>query len=67
MALGYDDRLRVRSERGTLQVRCSWGVDWGEKGYGWLPYRYVEAELAVDFWTLLRPDWLHSEEFKRPF
>jgi C1A family cysteine protease len=66
VALGYDDRRRVRSERGALRVRCSWGADWGEDGYGWLPYRYVEEQLAVDFWTLLRPDWLGSGEFKQP-
>jgi C1A family cysteine protease len=66
VALGYDDGVRVRSERGALRVRCSWGADWGEEGHGWLPYRYVEEQLAVDFWTLLRPDWLGSEEFKQP-
>jgi C1A family cysteine protease len=27
-------------------------VGWGDKGYGWLPYDYVEAGLAVDFWSL---------------
>jgi C1A family cysteine protease len=66
VALGYDDRLRVHSERGALRVRNSWGTDWGDEGYGWLPYRYVEEQLAVDFWTLLRPDWLGSAEFKQP-
>jgi C1A family cysteine protease len=66
VALGYDDRLRIRSEKGALLVRLSWGADWGEDGYGWLPYRYVEQELAADFWTLLRPDWLNSEEFHQP-
>jgi C1A family cysteine protease len=66
VALGYDDGLRIRSEKGALLVRSSWGAEWGEEGFGWLPYRYVEEELAVDFWTLLRPDWLGSGEFKHP-
>ncbi len=66
VAVGYDDARRVRSTKGALRVRMSWGEDWGEGGYGWLPYAYVERGLAVDFWTLLRPDWLASGEFLRP-
>jgi C1A family cysteine protease len=67
VAVGYDDRQRVSSERGALRVLLPWGDDWGENGYGWLPYRYVFDNLAADFWTLLRPDWLASGEFLNPF
>jgi C1A family cysteine protease len=66
VALGYNDKLRVRSEKGALLIRNSWGAEWGEEGHGWLPYRYVEQQLAADFWTLLRPDWLGSDEFFQP-
>jgi C1A family cysteine protease len=65
-AVGYDDRLRIRSDRGALLVRNSWGPDWGEDGYGWLPYAYVTERLAIDFWTLLKPSWLKSGEFELP-
>lgn len=43
-----------------------WGEAWGESGYGWLPYAYVTAGLAIDFWTLVWPEWLASGEFQRP-
>lgn len=66
LAVGYDDRLRIRSDKGALLVRNSWGGDWGEAGYGWLPYAYVREGLAVDLWTIVRPDWLESGEFRRP-
>ncbi len=66
VAVGYDDRLRIRSDKGALLVRNSWGPGWGESGYGWLPYSYVEQRLAVDFWTLMKPTWLRSGEFEMP-
>jgi C1A family cysteine protease len=66
IAVGYDDSRRIRSTKGALRVRTNWGRQWGEAGYGWLPYAYVEEGLAVDFWTMLRPDWLASGEFSRP-
>ncbi len=66
MALGYDDNLRFRSVRGALLVRNSWGPQWGDQGYGWLPYRYVREQLANDFWTIVDPEWLASGEFRNP-
>jgi C1A family cysteine protease len=65
LAAGYDDRW-LRGSRGALLVRSSWGAQWGEEGYGWLPYAYVEEQLAVDFWTLVHPDWIASGEFDTP-
>jgi C1A family cysteine protease len=64
MAIGYDDVRVIRSTRGALLVRNSWGSDWGEGGYGWLPDAYVKEQLAVDFWTFLKRDWLDSGEFE---
>ena len=65
VAVGYDDR-RISSTKGALQIRNSWWRDWGDHGYGWLPYAYVEEQLAVDFWTVLGDEWLDSDEFTRP-
>jgi C1A family cysteine protease len=66
VAVGYDDKRRIRSTKGALLVRNSWGEGWGEGGYGWLPYAYVEGGLAVDIWTLLNTEWLGSGEFEHP-
>jgi C1A family cysteine protease len=66
LTIGYDDDRRIRSTKGALLIRNSWGTGWGDQGYGWLPYAYVEEGLATDFWTLLLPEWLDSGEFTRP-
>ncbi len=65
VAVGYDDQ-RLSSTKGALKFRNSWGSEWGENGYGWLPYAYVEEQLAVDFWTIVSDEWLDADELLRP-
>lgn len=64
--VGYDDAYRIRSQKGALLVRATFGGAWGAEGFGYLPYRYVEEFGACDFWTLVKPEWLKSREFEQP-
>ncbi len=45
--IGYD------LDKNHVIFKNSWGADWGDKGYGYLPFDYIlNNNLASDFWTL---------------
>jgi C1A family cysteine protease len=69
VAVGYNDTLKITNKQcnktttGAFLIRNSWGTAWGDNGYGWLPYDYVLQRLALDFWSLLKMEWVDTKQF----
>ena len=46
LIVGYNDANNY------LTVRNSWGTEWGDKGYFYLPYGFITPSLMTDLWVV---------------
>ena len=69
IVVGYDDNKKIvnttcnKQTKGAFLIRNSWGTDWGDAGYGWLPYEYVLEGGTRDWWTLFKNEYVKTKEF----
>lgn len=48
LAVGYQITNGVE----YIIVQNSWGKDWGDNGFCWIPLEYILSNYSFDFWTI---------------
>lgn len=51
--IGWDDNMKAKGRTGYFEIRNSWGPDWGDAGYGWIPYDFftgATVDLGMRYW-----------------
>lgn len=67
---GWDDNIIIKNRddpkqqvKGGYIFRNSWSDRWGKKGYGIIPQKFFEDQIAMDVWGLLNLEWMDWSVF----
>lgn len=69
LCCGFNNDIQITNPKdnsmttGAFLIKNSWSDQWGNQGFGWLPFRFITDGLAVDWWSLLRNEWVDTGRF----
>ena len=63
MLCGYNDDMSYNMGRGCFLAQNSWGTEYGDRGFFWIPYKFFNDALAVDTWCATSIEWVHTGVF----
>lgn len=63
MISGYDDEIEHSVGKGAFRAKNSWGAQWGDSGYFWIPYRWFMDGIALDTWAITSMKYIETKEF----
>ena len=63
MLCGYSDDMSYNMGRGCFLAQNSWGTEYGDRGFFWIPYKFFNDALAVDIWCATSIEWVHTGVF----
>ena len=68
-AVAYDDNYEIVHPNGSKTIGAFkfanwWGKEWGQNGFGWIPYDFVRMGIAIDWWTMMTTEWLDLRMFR---
>ena len=55
LVMGYDDNREAAGYKGFFKFKNSWGEDWGDQGYGYIPYEFFNWRDSLGM-----PAWMES-------